>query len=156
MVKGTCLDLLSDVVIAIGHHRDVLLVLRLLLVQNFSNEKLHSTTEVCLARAILLNWYILWIGQFREVLANGLLPGSFVLALEYILELHRGVSIVKVDLLSPFLNSGIVLLIVNLTPSFPLSWWTPALVLFESCYSAICKSWVAWFSHPMSFLGGFS
>ena len=102
MVDGTCLDLLLDVMIATGHHIDVLLVPWLLLVQNFSNEKLHSTTEVCLARAILLNWYILWIGQFREVLANGLLPGSFVLALEYILELHKGVSIVKVDLLGPF------------------------------------------------------
>ncbi len=33
---------------------------------------------------------------------NGLLPGSFVLALEHILDLHKGVSIVKVDLLGPF------------------------------------------------------
>jgi hypothetical protein len=50
----------------------------------------------------LLDWYILWIGWFREVLVNNLLPGSFVLALEQILELHEGVSIVKVDLLGPF------------------------------------------------------
>jgi hypothetical protein len=102
MVEGTRLDLLLDVVIATGYHVDVLLVLRLLLVQNISNEKLHGTTEVCLTWAILLNWYILWIGWFREVLMNGLLPGSFVLALEHILDLHKGVSIVKVDLLGPF------------------------------------------------------
>ncbi len=36
------------------------------------------------------------------MLVNNLLPGSFVLALEQILELHEGVSIVKVDLLGPF------------------------------------------------------
>ncbi len=48
MVEGTRLDLLLDVVIATGYHVDVLLVLRLLLVQNISNEKLHGTTEVCL------------------------------------------------------------------------------------------------------------
>ncbi len=39
MVNGTCLDLLSDVVIATRHHIDVLPVLQLLLVQNFSNDK---------------------------------------------------------------------------------------------------------------------
>ncbi len=33
---------------------------------------------------------------------NNMLPGSFVLALEHILELHKGVSIVEVDLLGPF------------------------------------------------------
>ncbi len=31
-----------------------------------------------------------------------LLPGSFVLALEHILKLHKGLSIVKIDLLGPF------------------------------------------------------
>ncbi len=102
MVEGNCLDLLSDIVIATKHHVDVLPVRRLLLVQNFRNEKLHSTTEVCLTQAILLDWYILRIGWFQEVLMNNLLPGSFVLALEHILELHEGVSIVKVDLLGPF------------------------------------------------------
>jgi hypothetical protein len=35
------------------------------------------------------------------VLVNNLLPGSFVLALEHILELHEGVSIAEVDLLGP-------------------------------------------------------
>ncbi len=55
MIKGTCLDLLSDVVIANKYHVDVLLVPWLLLMQNFSNEKLHSTMEVCLTRAILLD-----------------------------------------------------------------------------------------------------
>ena len=48
MVDGTRLDLLLDIVIATGHHIDVLPVLRLLFVQNFSDEKLHSMTEVCL------------------------------------------------------------------------------------------------------------
>ncbi len=85
MVEGTFLDLLSDVMIATGHHVDVLLVPRLLFVQNFCNENLHSTMEVCLTQAILLDWYILRIGWFREVLVNNLLPGSFVLALEHIL-----------------------------------------------------------------------
>ncbi len=85
--------------IATGHHVDVLPVPPLLLMQNFSNEKLHSTTEVCLTQAILLNWYILQIGWFREVLVDYLLPGSFVLALKHILEPHEGMSIVKVDLL---------------------------------------------------------
>jgi hypothetical protein len=33
---------------------------------------------------------------------NDLLPGSFVLALEHIFELHKSVSIVKVELLGPF------------------------------------------------------
>jgi hypothetical protein len=89
MADGTCLDLLLDAVIATGHHIDVLPVLRLLLVQNFSDEKLHGTTEVCLTQAILLDWYILWIGWFWEVLMNNLLPGSFVLALERILELTK-------------------------------------------------------------------
>ncbi len=102
MVEGTRLDLLLDVVIATGHHVDVLLVPRLLLMQSFCNEKLHSMTEVCLTQAILLNWYILRIGWFWEVLESDLLPGSFVLALEHILKLHKGVSIVKVDLLGPF------------------------------------------------------
>jgi hypothetical protein len=46
MVEGTCLDFLSDIVIATGHHIDVLPVPWLLLVQNFSNEKLHGTMEV--------------------------------------------------------------------------------------------------------------
>ncbi len=102
MVDGTHFYLLSDVAIATRHHRDVLPVPWLLLVQNFSDEKLHGTTEVCLTQAILLDWYILRIGWFREVLVNNQLPGSFVLALEHILELHEGVSIVKVDLLGPF------------------------------------------------------
>ncbi len=93
MVDRTRLDLLLGIVIATGHHIDVLPVPWLLLVQNFSDEKLYGTTEVCLARAILLDWYILRIGRFREVLVNDLLPGSFVLALEGILELHEGVSI---------------------------------------------------------------
>ncbi len=35
------------------------------------------------------------------MLVDNLLPGSFVLALEHILKLHKGVSIVKVDLLGP-------------------------------------------------------
>jgi hypothetical protein len=78
MVNGTCLDLLLDVVIAAGHHIDVLPVPQLLFVKNLSNEKLHGMTEVCLTQAILLDWYILWISRFQEVLVNNLLPGSFV------------------------------------------------------------------------------
>jgi hypothetical protein len=103
MVEGTCLDLLLDVVIPTRHHIDVLLAPWLLLMQNFSNKKLPGTTEVCLTQAIFLDWYILRISRFREVLVNKL-PGCFVLALEVILELHEGVSIIKVDLLGPFFN----------------------------------------------------
>ncbi len=55
MVDGTCLDLLSDVLIATGHHIDVLQVPWLILMQNFSNEKLHGTTKVSITRAILLD-----------------------------------------------------------------------------------------------------
>ena len=59
MVNGTRLDLLLDIVITTGHHIDVLPVPWQLLMQNFSNEKLHNTMEVRLTRAILLDWYIL-------------------------------------------------------------------------------------------------
>jgi hypothetical protein len=131
MVEGTCLDLLLDVVIATGHHVDVLPVPWLLLVQNFNSEKLHITMEVCLTQAILLDWYVLRIGRFWKVLMNNLLPGSFVLALEHILELNEGVSIVKVDLLGPFfklrdcfvdskLASKFFSVLVDLGPDFVL------------------------------------
>ncbi len=66
MVEGTRLNLFLDIAIATEHHIDVLPVPRLLLVQNFSDEKLQGMTEVCLTRAILLNWYILWIGGTAE------------------------------------------------------------------------------------------
>jgi hypothetical protein len=40
------------------------------------------------------------------VLAHDLLQGSFVLALEHILKLHKGVREVKIDLLGPFFEVG--------------------------------------------------
>jgi hypothetical protein len=65
---------------------------------SFDDKKLHSTMEVCLAGAILLGGYILRVGRLREVLVQYLLPGCFV----HILELHKGVGIVEIDLLGPF------------------------------------------------------
>ncbi len=63
-------------------------------------------TEVYLAWAILLGGYILRVGWLREVLMHDLLPGSLVLTLEHILELHKGVGIVKIDLLGLFFELG--------------------------------------------------
>ncbi len=40
------------------------------------------------------------------MLIHDLLAGSFVLALEHILELHEGVAIVDIDLLGPFFELG--------------------------------------------------
>jgi hypothetical protein len=76
MIDGTHLNLLFDVVITTGHHIDVLPAPWLLLEQKFNNEKLHGAMEVCLTQAILLDWYILRISWFQEVLVHDLLPGS--------------------------------------------------------------------------------
>ncbi len=85
---------------------------------------------------------------------NNLLPDSFVLALEHILELHKGVSIVKVDLLSPFfklrdcfVNSKLNAKFSTVLVDFGLDFVSRVTTL----QFAMCRSWVAWFSCPMSF-----
>jgi hypothetical protein len=100
-IDGSHLDLFLDIVVATGHHVDVLPVLWLCLVKSFDDKKLHSTTKVLLAQVILLDGYILRVGWLREVLVHLLLPGSFVLALEHILKLHKRVREVEIDLLGP-------------------------------------------------------
>jgi hypothetical protein len=96
MINEACLDLFSDVVVATGHHIDVLPVLWLWLVESFDDEKLHGTMTM------LLGGYVLQVGRLREVLLHNLLQGSLVLALEHILKLHERVQEVKIDLLGPF------------------------------------------------------
>ncbi len=102
MIDRACLDPFLCIVVATGHHVDVLPVLWLWLVERFDDEKLHGMTKVLLCRAILLGGYILRVGQLREVLVQDLLPGSLVLALEHILKLHKGVRGLEIDLLGPF------------------------------------------------------
>ncbi len=81
--------------------------------------------------------YHLQVGQLREVLVHDLLPGSFLLVLEHILELYKGVREVKIDLFGPFFKLGIVLLTINSTPSFLLSLWILALILLQE--SLLCN-----------------
>jgi hypothetical protein len=121
MINGGRLDPFSYVVVATGNHVDVMPVLWLWLVESFDDEKLHSTTNFLLCQAILLSGYILRVGWLREVLVHNLLQGSFVLALEHILKHHNGVREVKMIFSAPFLKSGIDLLTVNSTPSFPVT-----------------------------------
>ncbi len=82
MINEAHLNLLLDILIATGHHVDVLSVLWLLLVQIFEDKKLHSMTEVCLAQEILLGRDILRVGRLWEVLMHDLLSGSLVPTLE--------------------------------------------------------------------------
>jgi hypothetical protein len=106
MIYGAHLDHFLDVVVATGHHVDVLPVLWLWLLESFDDEKLHGTTKVLLRRAVLLGGYILRVGWLQEVLVHDLLPGSLVLALEHILKLHKGVREVEIDLLGLFFKVG--------------------------------------------------
>ena len=54
-------------------------------------------TEVLFARTILFGDDVQRIDRFWEELVYDLLPGSFKLALEHVLELREGVSEVEVD-----------------------------------------------------------
>jgi hypothetical protein len=83
--------LLEDMVSA-GLHVDILPVSRLFLIQGLLNEELDCSVEVFFQAAILHGWY--WhccINRLWEVLMKHLFPGCLVMALEHILELHKGV-----------------------------------------------------------------
>ncbi len=83
--------LLEDMVSA-GLHVDILPISRLFLIQHLLNEELDCLMEVFFQAVILRgrNWprCIDWLW---EVLMKHLFPGCFVMALEHILKLHKGV-----------------------------------------------------------------
>jgi hypothetical protein len=118
-----------DIVIAAGHHADVLVIPGLFLMKSLLDNVLHGTMKVLCEQAILLIGYDCQIIQIWEVLKQELLPGSLVLSLEYVLKLHIGVSPVEFIFSASILNSGMVLLIVNWIPSFSLSLLTLAITL---------------------------
>ncbi len=96
--------LLEDIVSA-GLHIDVLPISRLLLIQHSLNEELDHLMEVFFQVAILRGWY--WhccIDRLWEVLMKHLLPGCFVMALEHILKLHKGVRLDKVTFFSSLIE----------------------------------------------------
>ncbi len=75
-----------------GLHVDILPISRLFLIQHLLNKELDRLMEVFFQAAILRGWY--WhrcIDRLWEVLMNHLFPGCFVMALEHILKLHKGV-----------------------------------------------------------------
>ncbi len=83
--------LLEDMVSA-GMHVDILPISRLFLVQRSLNEELDHSMEVFFQVAILSGRY--WhrcIDRLWEVLMKHLFPSCFLMALEHILELHKGV-----------------------------------------------------------------
>ncbi len=57
MINGVHLNLVLNIIIATGHHIDVLLALWLLFVQSLHDKELHGTTKVWLALANLLGRY---------------------------------------------------------------------------------------------------
>ena len=72
---------------------DVLPISRLLLVQRLLKKEQDRLTKVLVRVAILIarDWPRR-VNRLREVLVERLLPGSPVLSLEHILELHKGVD----------------------------------------------------------------
>ncbi len=78
--------------VSAGLHVDILPISRLFLIQHLLNEELDCSMEVFFQAAILRGRY--WyhhIDRLWEVLMKHLIPGCFVMALEHILELHKGV-----------------------------------------------------------------
>jgi hypothetical protein len=83
--------LLEDIVSA-GLHVNILPISKLFLVQHSLNEELNCLMEAFFQATILHSWS--WhhcIDRLWEVLMKHLFPGCFVIALEHILELHKGV-----------------------------------------------------------------
>jgi hypothetical protein len=98
--------LLEDMVSA-GLHLDILPISRLFLIQCLLNEELDCSMEVFFLAAILHGRY--WhhcIDRLWEVLMTNLFPGCFVMALEHILKLHKGVLPVKVTFFSSLIKLG--------------------------------------------------
>ena len=117
------LRLLEDVV-STGLKIDILPVSRLFLLHCLLKGELESLLEVLSGSASLRSWcQDCYIDGLRKVLVERLIPGSPVLALEHIFELHNGVDPGEVTFSDHLLNSGIVLSMVNLMPYLPLSLW---------------------------------
>ena len=96
-----CFQQLLDVVVTTRRHVDILAVPGLLLVNSFLKKKLNRTTEVLLARSILLGGYNHQIDWPHKVVMDNLFPNCFVLALENIFKLHEGVNPIKMNFLAP-------------------------------------------------------
>ena len=94
----------ADVVVAARLEVDVLLVARLLLVQSLFQEKLNRTAKVFLQQAIMLGGDHRSVDWLGEVVMHDLLPGSFVLPLQDVLELLEGGSPVEMDFLGPLVE----------------------------------------------------
>ncbi len=96
----------ADVVIAARLEVDILPVARLLLMQSLFQEKLNCTAKVFLQRAIMLGGDHRGVDWLRKVAVHDLLPGSFVLPLQDVLELLEGGSPVEMDFLGPLIEVG--------------------------------------------------
>jgi hypothetical protein len=106
MVDGACCVLFLGVAVPAGHHIDVSVIMGFLLVVGFLDEELHSTTKVLCKKAILLFRYHPQIRWLKEILVKNLFLVSLVLALEYVLKLHKGMRPVKIDFLGPNFEFG--------------------------------------------------
>ena len=96
----------ADVIIAARLKVDILPVARLLLVQSLFEKKLDRTAKVFLQRAIMLGGDHRGVDWLREVVMHDLLPGSFVLPLQDVLELLERGSPVEMDFLGPLVEIG--------------------------------------------------
>ena len=97
MVNGLRGQHRLDIVVAARCHVNPLAISGLILVQGFSEKKRDCAAKVLFAQTILLGGDVQRIDRFWEELVYNLLPGSFILALEHVLELCEGVSPVEVD-----------------------------------------------------------
>jgi hypothetical protein len=76
------------------------------------------TAKVLFARTILLGDDNRWIDRFWKELVYDLLPGSFILAMEHVLELHEGVRPVEIEFPGPTVEIGDCLINGELDPEF--------------------------------------
>jgi hypothetical protein len=91
--------------VSAGLQVDILPISRLFLVQRLLNEELDHLMEVFFQAAILRGRY--WhscIHKLWKVLMMHLLPGCFVMALEHVFKLHKGVWPVKVTFFSSLIE----------------------------------------------------
>jgi hypothetical protein len=106
MSKRFCRERLLDVVVDARLEVDVLPVARLLLVQSFFQEQLDCMAKVLLQQAIMLGGDHCGVDWLWEVVVHDLLPGSFILPLQDVLELLEEGSPVEMDFLSPLVEIG--------------------------------------------------